>query len=183
MSSSLFRPIAAFASALILAVGAIAAPAPGYVDFGTFTPVAGQQFVEVEVDGALLKLASMFADKKDPEIGKIVANLERIRVNVVGLSDDTRESTTERVRSIRESLGAQGWKRVVTVQEKQGDDVGVYLKQDASDVIQGIVVTVISGSKEAVFVNIVGQVRLEQIAALGERLNIAPLQQLNLAAR
>lgn len=183
MSTSLFRPFAAIASAVVLSAAAFAAPAPGYVDFGAFTPAAGQQFVEVEVDGALLKLASMFADKKDPEIGKIVSNLERVRVNVIGLSEETRQSTTDRVRSIRESLRSQGWKRVVTVQEQNGEDVGVYLKQDAEDAIQGIVVTVISGGKEAVLVNIVGHVQLEQIAAVGERLNLAPLRELNLASR
>ena len=177
------RSIAAMAASSILVAAAVAAPAPGEVDFGSFTPVAGQQFVEVEVDRPLLKLAAIFADKQDPEIGRIVANLERVRVNVIGLSDETRASTTERFRTIRAGLDTQGWKRVVTVQEEKGDDVAVYLKQDADDAIQGIVVTVLSRDGEAVLVNVVGNVKLEQIAAVGERLNLEPLRRLDLAAR
>jgi hypothetical protein len=180
---TLFRSIAAVVLSSLITSAVIAAPAPGQVDFGSFTPAAGQQFVEVEIDRPLLKLAAIFANKQDPEIGRLVANLERVRVNVIGLTDDTRASTSQRIRSIRESLAGQGWKRIVTVQEQQGDDVAVYLKQDADDAIQGIVVTVISGGSEAVLVNVVGNVQLEQIAAIGERLNLEPLRKLDLAAR
>ncbi len=76
---------------------------------------------------------------------------------------------------MRTELETKGWDRVVTVQEKQ-QDVGVYLKQGKTDAIEGIVVTVIDGDKEAVFVNVVGDIRPEKIAVLGERLNIDPLK-------
>jgi hypothetical protein len=180
---TMLRSLTAAAASVLIASAAFAAPAPGYVDFGQFTPAAGQQFVDIEVDRGLLKLASIFAGKEDPEIGKLVANLQRVRVNVLGLSDETRASTTQRIRQIREGLSAQGWKRVVTVQERNGEDVGVYLKQAADDAIEGIVVTVISGGNEAVLINVVGNVKLEQIATVGERLNIEPLRKLNLASR
>jgi hypothetical protein len=180
---TMLRSLTAAAASVLIASAAFAAPAPGHVDFGQFTPAAGQQFVDIEVDGGLLKLAAIFAGKEDPEIGKLVANLQRVRVNVLGLSDETRASTTQRIRQIREGLSAQGWKRVVTVQERNGEDVGVYLKQAADDAIEGIVVTVISGGNEAVLINVVGNVKLEQIATVGERLNIEPLRKLNLASR
>lgn len=178
---SLLRSLAITTAALLLTSAAVAAR-PGYADFGPLVPAEGHEFVEVELDGGLLKLASMFLDKHDPEIGKLVANLERVRVNVVGLDDTNRASTTERVEAVRRALAEQGWKRVVTVKEQQGGDVAVFLQQDAEGVIQGLVVTVIEGSSEAVFVNIVGEVRPEQVAAIGERLDLAPLRQLDLAA-
>jgi len=45
------------------------------------------------------------------------------------------------------------------------------------------VVSVIGRDGEAVLVNIVGDVQLEQIARIGERLNIDPLRKLNLNPR
>ena len=43
-----------------------------------------------------------------------------------------------------------------------------------------MVVTVLSSDNEAVLVNVVGDIDLDQIAELGERLNIEPLRELNL---
>ena len=174
------RTSAFVASVLITSTFAWSA-SPGYVDFGQFSPAAGQQFVEVELDGALLKLAAVVAEKENPEIGRLIRDLERVRVNVLGLNDQTRASTTERVNAVRQSLDQQGWKRVVTVKEHEGDDVAVFLKQGAEDAIEGIVVTVIGRSNEAVLVNIVGNVRIEQLAEIGERLDLAPLRELNIA--
>ncbi len=182
---SFFRTLTAVALSGLLATAAFAAPssAPGHVDFGEYTAGSGDTFVEVDVDGALLKLAALFADREDPEIGKLVANLQRVRVNVFDLTDDNRGAAIERVQALRAKLPSQGWKRIVTVQEREGEDVGVYLKQGEDNAVQGIVVTVLSGSKEAVLVNIVGNVTLEQIATVGQRLDIQPLRDLKVAAR
>lgn len=175
-----------FASALtvgLLVTGAAAAsPTPGYVDFGQLAPAAGRQFVQVDLDGSLLRLAATFADKKDPEIAKLIGGLKRVRVNVVGLDDNNRASTRERMDEFRRTLDGAGWKRVVTVTEgSDGDDVAVFLQQDADDVIQGLVVTVMSRGGEAVFVNVVGEVAPDQIAALGERINVKPLTRVKVA--
>jgi hypothetical protein len=45
---------------------------------------------------------------------------------------------------------------------------------------KGVVVSVIGRKGEAVLVNIVGDVQLEQIARIGARLDIDPLKELNL---
>jgi hypothetical protein len=76
-------------------------------------------------------------------------------------------------------LEGQGWTRVVTVQEGGKDqDVGVYVKMNTDDTIDGVVVTVIdAGEKQAVLVNVVGNIKPEQIAALGRQLHIDPLAQ------
>ena len=172
------------ASALLVlssTVSLAASPAPGYVDFGKFAPAEDKQFVEIELDGNLLKLAAKFAGKENAEIAQVIANLERVRVNVMGLPEETRSATLDKVQSVRETLVTQGWKRVVAVREPNGGtDVAIFLKQDRDEVVQGLVITVIDGGNEAVLVNVVGNVKLEQIASLGERLNIPKLAQLNL---
>ena len=49
------------------------------------------------------------------------------------------------------------------------------------ETIEGLVVTVISGGREVVLVNIVGDIKPEQIATLAERFNIDPLKDVDLA--
>ena len=164
----------------ILSSSVFAASSGGHVDFGSFSPDAGEKYVEVDINRALLKLAATFAKHEDPEVAELISNLEYVRVNVLGLDDGNRVETTARIETIRDELDARGWARIVTVRENSGENVAVFLKQNDDESIQGVVVTVIGGDGEVVLVNIVGDVKLEQIARLGARLDIDPLRELNL---
>ena len=75
-------------------------------------------------------------------------------------------------------IDAKGWERVVAVSEKD-QDVGIYLKTRGQDAVEGLVVTVIENGKQAVLVNIVGDIRPEKLADLGEKLGIEPLKNLH----
>jgi hypothetical protein len=71
--------------------------------------------------------------------------------------------------------------QIVTVREQpKGDDVQIYTKTRGEEAIEGLVVTVISDRNEVVLVNIVGDIKPEQIATLAERFNIDPLKKINL---
>ena len=100
------------------------------MDFGHFDAEVGEQFVEVDINKSLLKLAAVFAKHEDPEIANLISNLERVRVNVIGLNDDNRAEATDHIESIRSDLDQAGWARVVSVREKAGDNVVVFLKQN-----------------------------------------------------
>jgi len=170
------------ATALLPAFADTPQPA-GFVDFGKFSaPSDGGQFVEVNVSPQLLSLAAKLTEKKEPEVADLLRNLKSVRVNVIGLNDGNRKELDERIQKVRTDLSGAGWERIVTVQEKK-QDVGVYLKHRGEEAVEGIVVTVIDGGKEAVLVNIVGDIRPEKIAVLGERLNIEPLKKLGEATR
>ena len=78
----------------------------------------------------LTNLAAVFAKHEDPEIANLISNLERVRVNVIGLNDDNRAEATDHIESIRSDLDQAGWARVVSVREKAGDNVVVFLKQN-----------------------------------------------------
>lgn len=165
----------------ILAISASAAES-GYVDLGKFKPAEGCEFVEVNLHAPLIKLASHFVDREEPAAAEILRSLKHVRVNVVGFNEDNRADTTDRVQKIRSELEAQGWIQMVTVHEAEDvQDVGVFVKMQEDETIDGVVVTVIDRSEnKAVFVNVVGNIRPEQLAALGDKLNIAPLSQLSL---
>lgn len=151
---------------------------PGQVDFGTFSPSAsGGQFVEVNLTSSLIGLATRFVEKDQPEIAQVLKGLQLVHVNVIGLNDENRSDMQARVQNIRTALQTKGWERIVTAQEK-GQDVGVYLKTQNKDTVQGVVVLVLDGRNQAVFVNVVGDIKPDQLAMIGEKLHIDPLKKI-----
>jgi hypothetical protein len=150
---------------------------PGQVDFGTFSAAQGGEFVEVNVTSSLISLATKFLEKDQPDVAQVLKGLQLVHVNVIGVNEGNRSELETRVQSIRKDLESKGWERIVKVQEK-AQDVGVYLKTQNKDTVQGLVVVVIDGNKEAVFVNVVGDIKPEQLSMLGEKLHIDPLKKI-----
>ena len=151
---------------------------PGSVDFGKFTESAsGAEFVEVNVNGSMIAMAARLAQKDQPEIADLLHGLKGVRVNVFGLDDQNRADVEKRVKDLRAELDAKGWQRVVAVQQKH-EDIGVYMKTQGEESVQGLVVTILDGHRQAVLINIVGDIRPEKVALIGERFNIEPLKKL-----
>ncbi len=149
---------------------------PGQVDFGKFSPPgSGGEFVEVNLSSNLISLAARLVEKEEPEVARLLSSVEVVRVNVIGLDDENRAEIEKRTQHIRKELESKGWERVVTAQKKD-EDVGVYLKTHGKDTVQGVVVLVTEGKREAVFINIVGDIKPGQLALLGEKLHIDPLK-------
>ncbi len=152
----------------------------GYVDMGQLMPSAKGQFVEVNLNTAMLKFAAKLAARHEPDAAELVGNLKSIRVNVVGLDDSNRASNVEKIEAVRRKLESQGWTKMVTVREKNdGDNVDVHVMQRGDDAIDGLVVTVIDHKGEAVFVNIVGNINADQIAKIAEKYDIDPLKKIH----
>lgn len=175
---ALRSPLAA-ALLMFSAVGADTAPA-GYVDFGALkSSSSNTRFVEVNLKGGLLSMATRLARSQEPEIGDLLAGLKQVRVNVVGLGDDNRAGVQRQSTRLHEDLEARGWDRIVSVQKgNQRDDVAIYIKTRNDEAVEGVVVTVMKGNKEAVFVNIVGTLEVAKLAKIGEKLDIEPLKHL-----
>src|SRR5258708_16353898 len=82
--------------------------APGYVDFGKFSPAAsGGEFVEVQVKSNLISMAARLAQKDQPEVAELIRGLQRIRDNVIGRDDQKRAEGEKPVKDIRRELDAQ----------------------------------------------------------------------------
>ncbi len=179
---SLRTLVAAAGVAAALSVSAFAAEDDSaLVDIGSLVPAAKGEFVEVNLSPMMLKFAARIASTHDKEAAALLGNLTRVRVNVVSLDDSNRDGAFSHIGQIRSKLEAMGWAKMVTVREKDGgDDVNVHIKQHGEDAIAGLVVTVIDHQGEAVVVNIVGNISAEQIAKVGEELNIEPLHGIKL---
>jgi len=153
-------------------------PVAGYVDFGKFTPPSGGgQFVEVNIKSSLINIAARLAEKQEPEVASFLRGIQAVRVNVIGLDDANRAELSERLTKIRSDLDSKGWEKIVTVQEKS-QEVGIYIKQRGEEAVEGVVVTVLEGNKEAILVNVVGDIRPEKLALLGEKFGIDPLKKI-----
>ncbi|MDX1953644.1 MAG: DUF4252 domain-containing protein [Verrucomicrobiota bacterium] len=161
----------------LLTSSAFAADEGGAFDFGKLTASESAQFVEVNIRSNLIKMVSDLARKSEPEVADAIGGLKQIRVNVLGLDDTNREEVQKQIKAVRSSLSKDGWERIVTAR-KENQDVGVFLKMRSSEAVEGIVVTVLNGESEAVLVNVVGDIRPEKLAIVGERFNIEPLKEM-----
>src|SRR5512137_1572227 len=83
-------------------------PAPGYVDFGKFSPpAAGGEFVEVNISNNLISMVARLGEKSEPQVAELLRGLQGIRVNVIGLNDENRAELQKRVKAIRGQLETQ----------------------------------------------------------------------------
>ena len=176
------RSLLGLGLALSAPLALFAAPA-GEIEFGTFTPSAKGDFVEVDLNAALISFAARVAATEEPEAAELLKAVKRVRVNVVGLDDGNRTDTSERIARIREDLGRQGWERVVTAKADKGEDVTVHVKFNDAGGLDGVVVTVLEGTKQAVLVNVVGDINPDKLVELGRRFDIDVLKRTRLAGK
>jgi hypothetical protein len=147
----------------------------GFVDFGKLPAASGGEFVEVNLGRAVFAISAKLFEKSEPDAAALLKGLHMLQVNVVGLADDNREKIQEHVRKLRADLTGKAWERIVSVKDGK-DDVAIFLKTRGEEAVEGLVITVLDGDKEAVLVNIVGNIKPEQVATLGEKMNIDPLK-------
>ncbi len=154
---------------------------PGQVDFGAFAaPKGSGEFVEVNLPSSLIALGARLAQKEDPEVARLLEGLRLVHVNVIGLEEANRAEIQKRAQKIRKDLVGKGWEQIVIAQ-KQEKDVGVYLKMAEKHVVQGLVALATDGSDHAIFVNIVGDIKPEQLELLGDKLHLDPLKKIGRA--
>jgi Domain of unknown function (DUF4252) len=174
---TILRPTCALAVAsLLFAASLRAADAPaGLVNFGKFTKPTNGELVEINLTSDMIAMAMQLAGKGQPDFTEALSGLHSISVNVVGMDDQNREEVMARMKAVRAQLDAGGWQPVVKVQEKK-EDVGIYLKTRGKEAIEGVVITVIEGRKQAVFINVAGNIQMDKLSALGDKLNIKELK-------
>ncbi len=148
----------------------------GQVDFGIFSPPKnGGEFVEVNLPANLIALATRVVEKQEPDIAHLLSGLQLVHVNVIGLDENNRPEIEQRVAKISKELAGKGWQRIVSAQQ-QGKAANIYLKMTDKGAVQGLVAMVMDGKEHAVFANIVGEIKPEQISMLADKLHIDALK-------
>lgn len=132
--------------------------------------------VSVTLDGALLQLAAKFLSSTDREqsaVKNLISNLKGIYVRSFEFAGPGQYSDAD-VESLRSQLKAPQWSRMASVRsQKDGEDIDVFFKME-QDKIAGLVVIAAEPS-ELTFVNIVGPIDLDQLAALSGQFGIPKL--------
>lgn len=136
-----------------------------------------KETVEVNMDGPMLRWASKFLSKEDPEekeAAKLVENLKAIYVRSYEFADEKAYSAAE-VESLRSQFRTPTWSRVVGVRsEHDGENVDVFFRLE-NEKMAGIVI-ISAEPKELTFVNIVGPLEIDQLADLGGEFGIPRLK-------
>lgn len=149
---------------------------PGYVDFNALEIFGEQEAtIEVYLKQPMLNLLRKFIKDEDPELYDIFGKLQLVRVQVFDVTSDLATKFDAESAKTVKILDEKGWEKIVRVFE---DDqrVFVYLKPSEDyELIQGIVVIAMEGFKEAVFVNIVGDIHPDDISKLGGHFGVDEL--------
>ena len=131
------------------------------------------EVVNVQLDGALIQLASRFLSEKDPDEAKVkrlVGGLKGIYVKSFEFDERGQYSLSD-VEDLRAQLRGPSWARIVGASSKRkGENSEVYLKTEGGQ-ITGLAI-IVTDPKELTIVNIVGNIRPEDVRDLGGHMGI-----------
>ena len=148
---------------------------PGYVNLERMGDLSdlfeSDATIEVNVEGALMKLVAEASRFEDPELADLLLKLKGVYVRAYALERGFRDSATKRASEIGEELLDGGWSSVVRVRNRD-EHVQMFVNYDGDFVAGMVVMTIEEGSDEAVFVNIVGEIDPAQIGRIGRKFNI-----------
>lgn len=148
---------------------------PGFVDFSSLTAIAATEpSVEISLKAPLLNMITNLIRNEDGEAAEFISKLLRVTVKVFQSDNIDVDEVTASMSSIADELDADGWDRVVRVRE-DSDHVDIYFRlAENSELIHGIAIMVAEPG-ETVLVNIVGDISIDDISALGRRFELDEL--------
>ncbi|MFT5296716.1 MAG: dUTPase [Colwellia sp.] len=145
----------------------------GYVDFANLDSEYGEPKVMVNLNKTMLGFISKM-NMSDPEASELISKLKAVRIQVYNMTDND-QPALDLIAKVSEDIKTKDWLPIVSVNEKD-EKVRVFTKI-TDDIMDGLVVMVINNSeerkeREAVFINIVGEIDPAQINKVTESLNI-----------
>jgi len=165
ISSSLFIACTSFASDIT--------KERGYVNFTNLESVYGEPRVMVNLNKTMLGFISKM-NMSDPDASELISKLKAVRVQIYNMTENDKPAL-DLVAKVSKDIQAKSWLPIVSVNEED-EKVRVFTKI-TDDIMDGLVVMVIKNKdeneeREAVFINIVGEIDPAQINKVTESLNI-----------
>ncbi|HEY7214157.1 MAG TPA: DUF4252 domain-containing protein [Thermoanaerobaculia bacterium] len=143
---------------------------PGYVPIEKLDLFPADKLnVEINLEGALLKLIAAGARAEDPEFSSLIDGLKGITVQAVPLKDVDAGSVRAKIGQASRWLEDRGWKSTMRVRE-EGTETYIYLKE-IDGAIAGLTLLALEPGDEAVAINIVGRIDPEQVGRVVENLH------------
>jgi len=145
----------------------------GYVDFANLESVYGEPKVMVNLNKTMLGFISKI-NLSDPEASELISKLKAVRVQIYNMTDND-QPALDLIATVSEDIKTKDWLPIVSINEKD-EKVRIFTKI-TDDIMDGLVVMVINNSdakeeREAVFINIVGEIDPAQINKVTKSLNI-----------
>ena len=156
------RALAALALALTLTACGLTAPrgSNGYADLESPGLSDTDRVLSLSIGPALLRFAARHVEG-DPETRALLNSLEGVRVRVYEIDGDAGR-VAERMDRMSANLQGDGWERVAVVRE--GAETLHMLLRTTEGGIRGMTVLVCDGEREAVVVNLMGDIRPERFS-------------------
>lgn len=151
-------------------------PTPGTIDPSLFSGLSssGNRTLELNLTQPLLHQTAQGSAENEPELARILAGIQSVRVHVVGIDPTNRTKVEDSLGKVRATLQADGWDQVAKAREGNAD-IAVHFRTRGTEAVEGVVVSVLTDDKEATLVNIVGNIRPADLARVGARLRIDSL--------
>jgi hypothetical protein len=164
-SSSLFIGSSAFANDIT--------QERGYVDFANLDSVYGDPKVMINLNKTMLGFISKI-NMSDPEASELISKLKAVRVQIYKMTEND-QPALDLIANVSEDIKTKNWLPIVSVNEDD-EKVRIFTKI-TDDIMDGLMVMVINNKddrdgREAVFINIVGEIDPAQINKVTESLNI-----------
>jgi hypothetical protein len=158
----------------LLAFGS-GAHAQGYFSFDEIPGIDSEPTVQIDLDPQLMNMFGNAAKGADGEVASALAGITNVRVRVYeGIADGGQAEVLKFVEDTSRTLERGGWKSVVRVNE-DGERVRIFVKLAAGGAndgtFEGLTVMVVDtgGSDEAVFINVAGTIRPEQLGRVASQ--------------
>lgn len=144
---------------------------PGYVPIEQLDLFPREKLsVEINLEGALLRLMAAAARGADPEFSSLIAGLKAIKVQAVPVSGLDEEALRSKIGRTVRWLEDHGWTSTMKVRE-HGEETYLYLKE-IDGKISGLTLLSLEPGDEAVVINIVGRIDPEQLGRLSQSLDL-----------
>jgi hypothetical protein len=129
--------------------------------------------VEVNLEGAVLRLIAEATKLEDPGFSSMIAGLKAIKVRVFPLAGVDAGSVKAKIGRAVAWLEDQGWESTVKVREHE-EETYLYLKE-IDGKIAGLTVLALEPGDEAVVINIVGRIDPAQLGRLSQKFDLPEL--------
>ncbi|HEX6863382.1 MAG TPA: DUF4252 domain-containing protein [Thermoanaerobaculia bacterium] len=151
---------------------------PGYVSIEDLNLFPREDLsVEINLDGAILRMVAEATRGDDPEFAKVMSGLKAIQVRVFPLAGAREDLVRGKIERAVRWLEDRGWSSMVRVREK-GDESYIYLKKSGEQIV-GLTILAIEAGDEAAMINIVGQLDPAEIGRLGQSFDIPQLEKVH----
>ena len=151
---------------------------PGFIDLSQFRDLIDEdkEVVVVNLDGAILQAIAAKKNEDGQDAKELFGKLKSIHA-VIGTVKGSAGNIYPKLAQLDQRLSSSGWQRITRIKDE--DSLVSVLTHTSGDKIDGLVAIIFdTGDRELVLANLAGEIDLDKIGEIGERLHIGGLDQI-----